>query len=140
MSSSDQKETHLQLIQDVVKRMADNSFKLKAWTTALVTAILALAGKADQLYLLPLAGFVLVVFWFLDAYFLRLENLYRGLYNHVRVLDDVSPLAYDLNPYRKDVVHKKSMSIFAYVFSLTLGLFYGFLLVAVVAITVMVSL
>lgn len=137
MNNIEQKVTHLKLIQDVVKRMADNSFKLKAWTTALVSAILAIAEKADQSYLLPMAGFVLILFWFLDAYFLRLENLYRDLYNYVRKLDDVTPLAFDLNPYLKEVKHNKSLSIFSYMFSITLGLFYGLLIVTVAVITLL---
>ena len=137
MNNIEQKVTHLKFIQDVVKRMADNSFKLKAWSTALVSAIMAIAEKVDQFYLLPMAGFILILFWFLDAYFLRLENLYRDLYNHVRELDDVSPLAFDLNPYRKGVKHAKSANIFSYVFSLTLWMFYGFLTLAATGITVL---
>lgn len=138
MNHIEQKVTHLKLIQDVIKRMADNSFKLKAWTTALVSAILAIAEKADQFYLLPMAGFILVLFWYLDAYFLRLENLFRDLYNHVRKLNDVSPLEFDLNPYRKDVNHQKPDGIFSYVFSETLGLFYGFLLATVILIIALI--
>ena len=137
MNNIEQKVTHLQLIQDIVKRMAENSFKLKAWTTALVSAILAISEKSDQSYLLPMAGFVLILFWFLDAYFLRLENLYRDLYNYVRKLDDVTRLEFDLNPYLEEVEHKKSLSIFSYMFSTTLGLFYGLLIVTVALITLL---
>lgn len=135
MNHIEQKVTHLQLIQDVIKRMADNSFKIKAWATALVSAIVAISEKADQFYLLPMAGFIIVLFWYLDAYFLRLENLYRDLYDHVRKLDDVAPLAFDLNPYMKNVEHKKPDGIFNYVFSITLNLFYGFLVLTIIVIT-----
>ena len=41
----EQKMKHLELIQEVIKRMANNSFLLKGWTVTLVTGILALASK-----------------------------------------------------------------------------------------------
>lgn len=138
MNHIEQKITYLKLIQDIIKRMADNSFKLKAWTTALVSAILAIAEKADQLYLLPMAGFILILFWYLDAYFLRMENMYRDLYNHVRKLSDISPLEFDLSPYRADVEHPKPNNIFNYIFSETLWLFYGFLLATIFIIIVLI--
>lgn len=47
----EQKMKHLELIQEVIKRMANNSFLLKGWTVTLVTGILALASKdTDKQY------------------------------------------------------------------------------------------
>lgn len=49
----EQKMKHLELIQEVIKRMANNSFLLKGWTVTLVTGILALASKdTDKQYFL----------------------------------------------------------------------------------------
>lgn len=78
---------HLELIQGVIDRMAFNSFRLKEWSVVLVSAILVLtvregSGEAALIGLVPA-----LVFWGLDAYFLRQERLYRALYDHVRVLD-----------------------------------------------------
>ena len=75
---------HLELIQSVINRMASNSFRLKEWSVVLVSAILFLAarensGEAALIGLVPA-----LVFWGLDAYFLRQERLYRTLYDQVR--------------------------------------------------------
>jgi len=37
------KEKHLVLLQDVIKRLAGNSFLIKGWSVTLVTALLGLA-------------------------------------------------------------------------------------------------
>ena len=78
---------HLELIQGVINRMASNSFRLKEWSVVLVSAILFLAARENSGEA-ALTGLVpALVFWVLDAYFLRQERLYRALYDHVRMLD-----------------------------------------------------
>jgi hypothetical protein len=79
---------HLEMIQLVISRMANNSFLLKGWSVTLTAAIFALAAKdADRSFfivtLLPV-----IMFWGLDAYFLHQERLFRKLYDHVRCLPD----------------------------------------------------
>ena len=76
---------HLELIQKVVARMANNSFLLKGWSVTLLSAILAIAASKDGLHRLVWIGFLpLLTFWLLDGYFLRQERLYRKLWDHVR--------------------------------------------------------
>ena len=66
----DNKHKHLELVQGVINRMANNSFMLKGWAVTLVAGIFALAGKdTDKLYFLVTYVPVLV-FWGLDAYYL----------------------------------------------------------------------
>lgn len=75
---------HLELVQGVINRMANNSFMLKGWAVTLVAGIFALAAKdADIIYFL-VAYVPVVVFWGLDAYYLLQERLYRSLYDKVR--------------------------------------------------------
>lgn len=71
-----------ELIQEVVDRQANNSFRIKGWTVTLVVVALIFRTNDFQLFgaFLPL-----LVFWALDAYFLRQERLYRMLYDWVRV-------------------------------------------------------
>ncbi len=83
----DQKLKHLELVQGVISRMANNSFMLKGWAVTLVAGIFALAGKdTDKLYFL-VAYIPVIVFWGLDAYYLLQERLYRSLYDKVRQTD-----------------------------------------------------
>lgn len=74
---------HLEMIQSIISRMASNSFALKGWSVTLVAGIFALSSKeADKMYFL-VAYVPILVFWGLDAYYLRQERLYRALYNAV---------------------------------------------------------
>lgn len=83
----EEKIKHLELVQGVINRMANNSFLLKGWAVTLVAGIFALAGKdTDKLYFLA-AYIPVIVFWGLDAYYLLQERLYRSLYEKVRQTD-----------------------------------------------------
>jgi hypothetical protein len=72
---------HLQMIQGVIGRMGQNAFNAKTWAITVMAAVFALgpgftSGPKD-------AGIVvlgLVLFWIMDAYFLRQEHLFRELY------------------------------------------------------------
>lgn len=79
----DEKIAHLTFIQGVINRMAANSFLVKGWTIALVAALLAIAAeKVTFAYLLVVLVPVLL-FWWLDTYYLIQEKLYRELYKDV---------------------------------------------------------
>lgn len=96
---------HLEMIQNVITRMAQNSFTLKGWAATLVAAAFALASKeANQWYLL-VALVPTLAFWGLDAYYLRLERLFRRLYDDTRrkADDDLAkdPFTMNIGPYMK---------------------------------------
>lgn len=81
------KRSHLAMIQGVIDRMAGNSFKLKEWSVLVMIAVFSFASddntKAVIVTLVPL-----VVFWFLDTYYLMLERKFRCLYDDVRTKVD----------------------------------------------------
>ncbi len=116
------------VIQDIIKRMAFNSFLIKGWAVTLVVVTLLLKGTRHQIWL---AFVPLLVFWFLDAYFLWQERMYRKLYAWVinnRLKTDEHLL--DMNAYRfRDEVQSR----FRIMFSVTLGWFYGTIAVLVAA-------
>jgi hypothetical protein len=70
-------------LQDIIKRMAENSRNVKTWCVTIVTAILAFSTKTS-----PLPWFVLVLpilpLIYLDMYYLALETFYRGQYNQLK--------------------------------------------------------
>ena len=110
----------LEIIQGIINRMANNSFLIKGWTITLVVVTLLLKGNKYHTFI---AFIPILVFWFLDAYFLRLERLYRRLYNWVK--DNrlkTKDFLLDLNYKRFE---KEEQSILRIMFSITLGLFYG---------------
>jgi hypothetical protein len=67
-------------IQHIISRMATNSFIIKGWTVAVLGIILLLSST---LYQALIAVFVVLIFWYLDAYFLRQKKTYRALYNEI---------------------------------------------------------
>lgn len=121
-----QKNMHkeIDIIQDVIKRMANNSFSMKGWTITLVAATLLLKGNRDQSYIsfIPLFGF-----WYLDAYYLWQERLYRKLYEWV-IENRLSSTEYlfDMNAGR---FKKKVDPILLVMLSNTLLSFYGIIIV-----------
>jgi len=67
-------------IRHIINRMATNSFIIKGWTLAVLGIILLLSSTRYQALI---AVFALLVFWYLDAYFLREEKTFRALYNEI---------------------------------------------------------
>lgn len=107
------------LIQDIIKRMAYSSLLIKGWALTLVVVTLLLRGTEHQVWI---AFIPLMVFWFLDAYFLWQERMYRKLYEWVignRLNTDENLL--DMNAYRFE---NEVQSKFRIMFSITLGWFY----------------
>jgi hypothetical protein len=82
------KQKHLEFIQEIISRMANNSFLLKGWGITLVAALFALSAKDTNSAYIIFAYFPAVVFWILDGYFLSQERLFRSLYDYVRILKE----------------------------------------------------
>ena len=110
----------IDLVQDIIRRMAYNSFIIKGWAITLVVVALLLRGSKFQVFI---AFVPLLVFWFLDAYFLWQERMYRKLYEWLiknRLQNDEYLL--DMNAYR---FQEQVPSRLKTMFSLTLSWFYG---------------
>lgn len=117
----------IEIIHDIIGRMAFNSFVIKGWTITLVVVALLLKGINCQI---GIAFIPLLVFWFLDAYFLWQERLYRKLYEWVtdnRLKTD--KYLFDMNAYRFE---DKVQSRLRIMFSITLGWFYGSIAVLII--------
>ena len=79
---------HLEMIENLIERMAKNCFQLKAWTMALVALIGGLAAKDSERKFIIIAFIPIIVFWLLDTYYLRIERQYRMLYKTITAKDD----------------------------------------------------
>lgn len=127
----------IDFIQAVITRMANNSFVLKGWLVSLVAVVLALTKDkiaiGDIKYFSLTLCFPVLVFWYLDAFFLHKEKCYRKLYewtieNRLSTYD----FSYSLNYKRFE---DKVGSVFKVMFTETLRLFYGFILIVLLIIT-----
>ncbi len=121
------REKHLELIQDVINRMASNSFHLKGWSVVLVSALFALAATDTNANFVLLAFLPAIAFWVLDGYFLQQERMYRKLYDAVRNKSDKeSDFTMDASKYKGEVE-----SWPATCFSITLRIFHGMIVIAI---------
>jgi len=127
---------HLELIQGVINRLSTNSFLLKGWSVVLVSALFALSASDRNPAFVFLAYFPAFVFWGLDGFFLWQEQLYRALYNHVRLLkDEEVDFSMDTTRFRTGT----GPSWPAATLSKTLIAFHGILIVAIVIVTILGS-
>lgn len=74
----------LKMVQDIIKRMAGNSFLLKGWTVTLVVATFLFKLETKVWYHFLLAIIPTLFFWYLDAFFLRQERMYRKLHDWIK--------------------------------------------------------
>lgn len=88
MSDSSNKHKHLEFIQASIGRMSGNLFLLKGWGITLIAGFFALSAKDANRAYIAVAYFPLLIFWFLDGYFLAMERRFRSLYDHVRTLKE----------------------------------------------------
>jgi hypothetical protein len=81
MTDGSDHRAHLEMIQAVIARQATNSFLAKGWAITLAIALYGFGANHEDVVVTLLGLPVVVVFWYLDAYFLRQERLFRCLYD-----------------------------------------------------------
>ncbi|MYA68658.1 hypothetical protein F4009_03585 [Candidatus Poribacteria bacterium] len=82
------KQKHLEMIQGAINRFSTNSFLLKGWSVTLLSALLALSTHKSNVNLVYFACIPTTILWGLDGFFLWQEQLFRKLYDLVRVLPE----------------------------------------------------
>ena len=93
---------YLQMLQDIINRMAANSSNCKAWAITLFTAMAALMiGVEVMRQWMWIILFPIVLFYYLDAYYLGLENDFRNLeasfIKKLHAPEDSTSYVYDFN-------------------------------------------
>lgn len=102
---------YLQMLQDIINRMAANSSNCKAWAITLFTAMAALMiSVEDMRQWIWIILFPIILFYYLDAYYLGLENGFRNLevsfLNKLRSSKDYSTSVYEFNHTQVDGYRK----------------------------------
>ncbi len=121
---------HLEMLQQVITRMANNSFLIKGWSLTLLAALLTLALR-DKIYqVLWISIIPVTMFWILDGYFLRQERLFRKLYDKYRAQDQESPSDFSMNTSEFSSVVSSWVGT---IFSMTLNIFHGTIFFIVIA-------
>lgn len=98
---------HLSFIQNVITRMNSNSFSMKGWMVAIVSALAAVyasdsANPLGYIYFV-IAIPVVLIFCGLDAYYLKMEQQYRDLYDKVLESPDETDYSMDASIYSKSI-------------------------------------
>ena len=83
---------HLEMIQGIINRMNTNSFQIKGFTVAIVSALLTLYSRNQNSWLIAIGIPPILILWILDSYYLQHERIFRGIYNDI------------INPSRKLVI------------------------------------
>ena len=122
------KEKHLELIENIISRMANCSFLIKGWTLTIVAAVFGLAAKDSNIKFIIIAYIIIPCFWILDAFYLSKERQYRSLYDKVRKSSDS-----DFSMNTSEFNNGKNTLINT-IYSKTLNLFYIPLIVIILII------
>lgn len=101
-SHSPERVKHLELIQSVISRMANNSFLLKGWSVTIVAGLFAVGTNDGDFLMVILAVLPISAFWYLDAFYLRQERLFRRVYDKA-LLNEVELFALSTEAYKCDV-------------------------------------
>lgn len=101
----DNKYKHMDYVQSTISRMASNSFYLKGWNVTIISAIVALSFKESDWRIYTCALVLNIVFWFLDAYYLKQEALFRKLFEKISKISDDTQVNFSMNTdeFEKDV-------------------------------------
>ncbi len=120
---------HLEMIQAVVARLASEAALIKGWALTVSAAFFGLAAQSLSARIAAVGLLPILVFWVLNAYYLRAERQYRKLFDHVRLAE--SAVDFDMDA-RTQTVDSWSKTMF----SATLCTFYGIIFVVGVILVV----
>lgn len=74
-------QTHINILQNIINRMASNSANSKTWAITIISAIIVLLIGKSKTNVFYIAYIPLIMFYFLDCFYLGLERHFRNIYN-----------------------------------------------------------
>ena len=109
------KEKHIEIVQNIINRLANNSFYIKGWSITLLTALIAVYASTKNISFVILSILPVIIFWLLDSYYLWQERLFRKLYECI--VNGEYPSDYSINLKQIETSDIKYISV---VFSKTI--------------------
>lgn len=116
-NKTENKIAHLGFIETTIERMANNSASIKGWSMGIVAALLGIgiiSGENINPYRLILflcACLITIVMWWLDAFYLYQEKLYRDLYSIIRNIDDDNKIDFSMDARYKTIKGMKGKAV-----------------------------
>lgn len=132
----------LDIVLNLIKQTKEHSFKIKSWMIVLFGAILTFSSsdyfvssksvKHFPFWSIPILLIIVVlIFWYLDAFFIKTEKLFRALYNwNVKYRPQTDKYLYDVQTFKRTVnkehidITKEVPSLISVMFNKTLIPFY----------------
>lgn len=79
--NDDNVRKHIDILQNIINRMAQNSSSCKTWCISIISAIYVFASTATNHNIVYIAYIPTFLFLILDAYYLGMERDFRKSYN-----------------------------------------------------------
>ncbi|WP_326545195.1 hypothetical protein QGN32_15210 [Mycolicibacterium sp. ND9-15] len=124
---------HMDYVQAVITRLANNSFLMKGWALTLSSALLGFAITQKHAGLALAAIVPVTAFWLLDTYYLRQERAFRDMYADIAA-KRLRDFKIDPKPYAENQPWSVGFSVSLRIFYLAI-----IVLTLVVAITLAVA-
>ncbi|MCT6518959.1 hypothetical protein GY03_16925 [Proteus vulgaris] len=98
---SNEKIAALQILQNIIDRMAGNSLQMKKWSITIIIGLIGIAitskGISHKILFCLLPFLVILPFSILDVFYLKKERSFTSAYNTISDLDAGNPL--NINKY-----------------------------------------
>lgn len=134
---NEEKKLVLGFIQDIVSRLSQKSFLVKGWSLSIVAVLGIMLDKTKfNTSLAFVICICIFIFWFLNAYYLHTERLYRILYaEKISLKDDTNMLSLDLETIKNNKELKKKSLINAF-FSKTVWPFHFIIFIGAISLLI----
>ncbi|MAV90459.1 MAG: hypothetical protein CL676_03495 [Bdellovibrionaceae bacterium] len=130
--NTEEKLKYFEFIQNVINRMAQNSFILKGWIVTLASGLMALAAHESDKRFIAVIYFCAPLFFMLDGYFLHQERMFRELFREA-VDGKASVFSMDTSSYNKgrntwwnSCFSRTVWPLYAVILGITLLIMFGF--------------
>lgn len=134
---------HMDMVQAVVARLGGNGFVVKGWAITVAGAFQGFAVTRENGWLAIVGVVPTVLFWLLDASFLRSERAFRLLFEQVRTGKAEGFFMNATSPeYLKSLPQsdQDAVSWSGTIWRVTLAVFYAALAVSAVAVALSIAL
>jgi hypothetical protein len=135
MEINDNNIKHLEMLQGMIIRMNTNSFQIKGFTVAIVSAILTIYSRSPNGWLMAIGIPPIIILWALDSYYLQHERILRAIYNDIVKPTEGNHIAEFEMPFKKykgweySIINAMVVSINCYIYLAILGFLVTFGLV-----------
>lgn len=136
----EKKIAHLGFIETTITRMASNSASIKGWSVGILAALIGIVLISNQqanlirFILLGCSLLITLAMWGLDSFYLYQENLYRELYDIVKIKQECE-IDFSMNARFETIkaINSETKSFKKFIFNRSIWPFYSIQLIAYLA-------